>query len=66
MRVIDGKPEYSGVFDAWYKIITKETPFALWKGFLPLFLRNGPQGIVMFFVYEKLTYFYRHYVMEPK
>ncbi|KAF5291405.1 hypothetical protein FQR65_LT01715 [Abscondita terminalis] len=60
MKVIDGKPEYKGGFDVVRKIITKEGPLMLWKGFVPYFARLGPHTVLTFIFLEQLTGFYRN------
>lgn len=55
MKIIDGKPEYTGGFDVVSKIITKEGPLMLWKGFLPYFARIGPHTVLTFVFLEQLT-----------
>ncbi|GJQ72081.1 hypothetical protein Trydic_g3178 [Trypoxylus dichotomus] len=59
MKVVDGKPEYKGILDVWWKLITKEGITAPWKGFTPLFIRNGPQGVVLFLLYENQVKLYK-------
>lgn len=56
------KPMYTNIIDAWVKIVEREGILALWKGFLPLFLRNGPQNTILFIIYEQLVHFYRKIV----
>ncbi|XP_043679952.1 mitochondrial 2-oxoglutarate/malate carrier protein-like isoform X1 [Vespula pensylvanica] len=61
MKIIDGKPEYTGALDVFNKIITKEGPFALWKGFLPYYARLGPHTVLTFIFLEQLNKTYRRY-----
>lgn len=61
MKYINGKPEYANIIDAWVKIVTKEGPTALWKGFTPMFCRNAPQFIFFFVVYEQLILLYKRF-----
>jgi len=46
MKIIDGKPEYSGMFDVLIKTSRNEGITALWKGWTPYFARTGPQTVV--------------------
>ncbi|KAL3993751.1 Mitochondrial 2-oxoglutarate/malate carrier protein [Acanthocheilonema viteae] len=55
MRVIDGKPEYSGILDVWSKVISNEGFFSLWKGFTPYYLRMGPHTMLTFIILEQLN-----------
>lgn len=41
------KPEYSGTFDVLGKIVKHEGIPALWKGFLPYWLRLGNHTIIV-------------------
>uniref|UniRef100_A0A915D7R9 Mitochondrial 2-oxoglutarate/malate carrier protein n=1 Tax=Ditylenchus dipsaci TaxID=166011 RepID=A0A915D7R9_9BILA len=42
MRIINGKPEYTGVADVLRRVIANEGFFSLWKGFTPYYMRLGP------------------------
>jgi len=57
MKIINGKPQYSGIYDVVSTVVTKEGFFSLWKGFTPYFLRLGPHTIFTFIFLEKLNYF---------
>jgi solute carrier family 25 oxoglutarate transporter 11 len=57
MKVIDGKPQYSGTLDCLQKVIRSEGVLALWRGFTPYFLRLGPHTIITFIALEKLNVF---------
>ncbi|KAK5641954.1 hypothetical protein RI129_010501 [Pyrocoelia pectoralis] len=59
MRIIDGKPEYNSLIHVLTSVIKQEGPLALWSGFAPLLIRNGPQFIVIFVVYERCVKLYR-------
>lgn len=61
-KVVDGKPEYKGILDVWWKLITKEGITAPWKGFTPLFIRNGPQGVVLFLLYENQVKLFKRFM----
>ena len=45
-KIIDGKPEYTGMFDVLIKTSRNEGITALWKGWTPYFARTGPQTVV--------------------
>ena len=64
MRIVNGEPEYKGMMDVWTKIIAKESVFSLWKGFTPLFLRNGPQGVILFVLYENQYKMYKKHLAK--
>lgn len=66
MATINGKGEYSGMVDVWVKTISKEGVFSLWKGFTPLFIRNGPQFAIFFVIYENLFLMYKTFVLGKK
>lgn len=55
MRMIHGKPEYSGMLDVWSKIISNEGFFSLWKGFTPYYFRMGPHTMLTFIILEQLN-----------
>lgn len=54
MKMIDGKPEYTGAVDVWSKLIRREGVFALWKGFTPYYFRLGPHTVLTFIFLEQL------------
>lgn len=41
MRVINGKPEYTGMVDVITRVVKNEGVFSLWKGFTPYYMRLG-------------------------
>eukprot|EP00127_Corallochytrium_limacisporum_P000653 Clim_evm52s22 gene=Clim_evmTU52s22 len=47
-------PRYTGTLDCIRKTIRAEGPLALYKGFLPNWMRLGPHTIVSFMVFEQL------------
>ncbi|KAB0793083.1 hypothetical protein PPYR_12703 [Photinus pyralis] len=59
MQIVDGKPEYRNLGHVLTSVIRREGPLALWSGFTPLLIRNGPQFIVIFVVYERCVKLYR-------
>jgi len=66
MRVIDGKPEYSGVADVLKRVISNEGFFALWKGFTPYYMRLGPHTVLTFIILEQLNGAYCKFVLGVK
>src|SRR5690606_27555367 len=46
---------YRNAFHCAWKLVRKEGVIALWKGFVPSFVRNGPNVIVTFWVVEQLV-----------
>ena len=66
MKIIDGKPEYKGGIDVVMKVITKEGPLMLWKGFLPYYARLGPHTVLTFIFLEQLNAAYNNMVLGKK
>uniref|UniRef100_A0A0N5BRH2 Mitochondrial 2-oxoglutarate/malate carrier protein n=1 Tax=Strongyloides papillosus TaxID=174720 RepID=A0A0N5BRH2_STREA len=66
MRVVDGKPEYSGMADVVKKVISKEGFFALWKGFTPYYMRLGPHTVITFIILEQMNSAYNKHVLGVK
>lgn len=54
MKVIDGKPEYRGALDVFFKVMRQEGLFSLWKGFTPYYFRLGPHTVITFILLEQL------------
>ena len=50
----DGKMPYNGTLDCWRKVAASEGPLALYKGFMPGWLRLGPWQLVFWCSYEQL------------
>ena len=50
---------YKNVFDCFIQILTKEGPFAFYKGFAPNVLRIGTWNMFMFFAYESFKRLYK-------
>ena len=50
----DGTMPYNGTFDCWRKVVANEGPLALYKGFMPGWLRLGPWQLVFWCSYEQL------------
>uniref|UniRef100_A0A0K0E5C3 Mitochondrial 2-oxoglutarate/malate carrier protein n=1 Tax=Strongyloides stercoralis TaxID=6248 RepID=A0A0K0E5C3_STRER len=66
MRIIDGKPEYSGMSDVLKKVISKEGFFALWKGFTPYYMRLGPHTVITFIILEQMNSAYNKHILGVK
>lgn len=49
---------YSGSFDCAVQTVRNEGPRALYKGFIPTWVRMGPWNIIFFITYEQLKQFY--------
>ncbi|KAI6196535.1 hypothetical protein M3Y94_01121000 [Aphelenchoides besseyi] len=58
MRIIDGKPEYTGMLDVLGRVVKTEGVFSLWKGFTPYFLRLGPHTVLTFIILEQMNAMY--------
>ncbi|KAH8349683.1 hypothetical protein KR084_004224, partial [Drosophila pseudotakahashii] len=63
MRVIDGKPEYSGTIDVLKKVLKNEGALAMWKGFTPYLIRMGPHTIFSFVFLEQMNKAYNKHVI---
>ena len=48
------KQRYNGTLDCFRQIVTKEGPLALWKGFMPCWMRIGPHTLVTFVIMEQI------------
>ena len=46
--------EYTGLTDCFIKTVKNEGPLALYKGFLPVWLRLAPWQIIFWTSYEQL------------
>ncbi|XP_022916697.1 mitochondrial 2-oxoglutarate/malate carrier protein [Onthophagus taurus] len=66
MKMIDGKPEYTGALNVLSRVIQQEGFFALWKGFTPYFLRLGPHTVLTFIVLEQMNAAYYEHVLGVK
>ncbi|CAD5211072.1 unnamed protein product [Bursaphelenchus okinawaensis] len=64
MKVIDGKPEYSGAVDVLKKVVKNEGFFALWKGFTPYYMRLGPHTVLTFIILEQMNSMYFKFVLK--
>lgn len=61
MKVIDGKPEYTGALDVLAKTVKQEGVFSLWKGFTPYYFRLGPHTVLTFIFLEQLNRLYKEF-----
>jgi len=64
MKVIQGKPEYNGIFDIFQRILRQEGVFSFWKGFTPYFSRLGPHTILTFIFIEQLNIQYQKRILK--
>ncbi len=53
MKVVNGKPEFSGMMDALRQTAAKDGVLSLWRGFTPYFLRLTPHTILTFICLEQ-------------
>lgn len=67
-KIVNGKPEYSGMLDVVSTLVRTEGITALWKGWPFYYLRVAPATVLLFIFMEQLNKGYRKYVMkeEPK
>jgi solute carrier family 25 oxoglutarate transporter 11 len=63
MKIIDGKPEFTGAVDVLGKVIKNEGFFALWKGFTPYYARLGPHTVLTFIFLEQMNSMYKVHVL---
>lgn len=63
MKSVGGVAEYSGPIDVLGKVIRNEGVFALWKGFLPYYLRLGPHTVLTFIFLEQMNGAYYRIVL---
>ncbi|VDL57618.1 unnamed protein product [Hymenolepis diminuta] len=66
MRTINGRPEYSGIFDVLRRTVKSEGITALWKGFTPYLFRIGPHTVLTFVILEQLNALYNVYILGNK
>ncbi|KAH8377799.1 hypothetical protein KR093_007173 [Drosophila rubida] len=52
---------YKNAFDCYYKLITQEGIMAMYKGFLPCWLRVGPYNIFFWIAFEQLLRLQGHH-----
>jgi solute carrier family 25 oxoglutarate transporter 11 len=63
MRIVDGKPEYTGGLDVLRKVVSNEGVFALWKDFTPYFMRIGPHTVLTLVFLEQMNSAYFRFVL---
>lgn len=66
MRIVDGKPEYSGTLDVFKKVIKNEGFFSLWKGFTPYYMRLGPHTVITFILLEQMNSLYFKLILKSE
>lgn len=66
MKMIDGKPEYTGSADVLIKVVKSEGIFALWKGFTPYYARLGPHTVLTFIFLEQMNGWYKRSILGIK
>ncbi|XP_054167035.1 mitochondrial 2-oxoglutarate/malate carrier protein-like [Oppia nitens] len=64
MKIINGRPEYSGAFDVIFKVVRNEGIPALWKGFTPYFGRVGPHTVIAFILLEQANQAYKIHILK--
>ncbi|XP_014249292.1 mitochondrial 2-oxoglutarate/malate carrier protein [Cimex lectularius] len=64
MKIINGKPEFTGSVDVLTKVVRNEGFFALWKGFTPYYARLGPHTVLTFVFLEQLNKAYLNYAYK--
>lgn len=64
MKIINGVPEYSSLFNVWVRLVKNEGITALWKGFGPYYFRIAPNTVLLFIFSEKLTFYYKKYILH--
>lgn len=63
MRLVDGKPEYSGTIDVLKKVLKNEGFPAMWKGFTPHLCRMAPHTVLSFVFLEQMNQAYVKHVL---
>ena len=63
MKVVAGVPEYRGPTDVVVKIVRNEGVAALWKGFVPAYLRQGPHTVLTLIVFDQLNFIFNKYLL---
>nr|CAD7460309.1 unnamed protein product [Timema tahoe] len=66
MKIVDGKPEFTGAADVLKKVIQNEGFFSLWKGFTPYYARLGPHTVLTFIFLEQMNIAYNVYILGNK
>ncbi|XP_055329214.1 mitochondrial 2-oxoglutarate/malate carrier protein-like [Paramacrobiotus metropolitanus] len=63
MKIINGKPEYTGALDVMSRVVRNEGFIALWKGFTPYYMRIGPHTVLTFIFLEQMTRLYKLHML---
>lgn len=58
-----GRPEYKGATDVIMKIARREGVLALWKGFVPAYLRQGPHTVLTLLFFDQFNYLFKKYIL---
>jgi len=66
MKIVDGKPEYTGALDVLGKIVRNEGVLSLWKGFVPYYFRLGPHTVLTFIFLEQMNKLYKNKFMSDE
>jgi len=66
MKIKHGKPEFKGAMDVIMKISRKEGPLALWKGFVPAYLRQGPMTVLTLLIFDQFNSLFKRYILMPE
>jgi len=66
MKIVNGKPEYTGALDVLGKIVRNEGVFSLWKGFVPYYFRLGPHTVLTFIFLEQMNKLYKNKFMSDE
>lgn len=54
MRMVEGKPEFTGTIDCLSKIVKAEGPSVLFKGFLPSYVKLAPYTVIALMANQQL------------
>ena len=60
-----GRPEYKGATDVIKRIAKKEGVGALWKGFVPAYLRQGPHTVLTLLFFDQFNQLFKKYIIGP-
>lgn len=63
-KVVNGKPEYSGMVDVARTLVKTEGVTALWKGFPFYYFRVAPATVLLFIFMEQLKNVYNKYSLN--
>ena len=59
MKTVNGVPQYKGTVDVLKTVVRGEGLFALWKGFLPNWMKQGPHTVITMITLEMLNKAYQ-------